>query len=379
MAASFTRRGAMLSAAAVGACGLDGARPKNAPLVEPALPEGPLPAWTRLETEAFRGKKDDIVFVTPELGWYGHVGGRLYRTADGGASWTMVLDKPGTGFRALGFVDAQLGFAGNIGSDYVPTVTDTTPLYRTRDGGASWGPVAVGQGTPARGICAIDVVKTPFVNMGVLDTRTTIRAAGRVGGPAFLMESFDAGESWRSREIGDLTGMVLDLKFLDANVGFIAGASSANTAESNALVLKTTDGGRTWRPVYRSTRPYEITWKLAFPSRRVGYVTVQSYSPDKAVSQRYVAKTTDGGETWSELPVLNDHAFREFGIGFVDERRGWIGGSTTGVETIDGGATWRPVEMGRAVNKIRILRSPAGLTAYACGVDVYKLHVAART
>jgi hypothetical protein len=64
---------------------------------------------------------------------------------------------------------------------------------------------------------------------------------------------------------------------------------------------------------------------------------------------------------------------REFGIAFVDEKTGWVGTTTTGFETIDGGATWNPVEMGKAVNKIRILRTPDGFVGYAIGTDVYKL------
>lgn len=53
--------------------------------------------------------------------------------------------------------------------------------------------------------------------------------------------------------------------------------------------------------------------KVAFPSRNVGYVTVQNYNPDKTVTERMVAKL------------------------------------------IDGGKSWKPVEMGRGVNKIPIV------------------------
>jgi hypothetical protein len=44
---------------------------------------------------------------------------------------------------------------------------------------------------------------------------------------------------------------------------------------------------------------------------------------------------------------------REFGISFIDERRGWIGGSTDGHKTLDGGKIWKYVEMGKTVNKMR--------------------------
>ena len=96
------------------------------------------PAWVKLPTEPYRGKQDDVVFVDALTGWYGNGAGKLFRTTDGGQTWVKQLDRPGTFVRALGFVDAELGFLGNIGPDYFPNVSDATPLYRTRDGGGSW-------------------------------------------------------------------------------------------------------------------------------------------------------------------------------------------------------------------------------------------------
>jgi hypothetical protein len=53
--------------------------------------------------------------------------------------------------------------------------------------------------------------------------------------------------------------------------------------------------------------------------------------------------------------------------------KGWVGGSTSGFETRDGGRSWTAVNMGKAVNKIRILKTDRGATGYAIGVEVYKL------
>jgi hypothetical protein len=50
-----------------------------------------------------------------------------------------------------------------------------------------------------------------------------------------------------------------------------------------------------------------------------------------------------------------------------------VGTNKTGYETRDGGKTWAPVAMGRAVNKIRVLTTATGFVAYAIGVQVHKL------
>ena len=325
--------------------------------------------WRQLTTEAYRGKQDDIHFIDAKTGWYVNGAGRIYKTSDGGETWKLQLNKPGTYFRCIGFIDEQRGFAGNIGTDYFPNVTDTTPLYETRDGGDTWSAVTNITGPAVKGLCAIYVQKIPFINAGKLDYKMHVYAAGRVGGPAFLLKSTDGGDSWTSTDLGASTAMILDIVFFDADHGLICGASDTAVDKSHARIITTSDGGKSWTTRYESKRPYEITWKTSFPTRKMGYVTIQGYNPDKAVTQRFVAKTTDGGATWSELPLADDFALREFGIAFLDEQTGWIGGSTTGYETRDGGTNWKPVNLGKAVNKIRLIDG----TGYAIGVDVFKL------
>jgi photosystem II stability/assembly factor-like uncharacterized protein len=126
--------------------------------------------------------------------------------------------------------------------------------------------------------------------------------------------------------------------------------------------------------VYQSSRPYETTWKIAFPSAQVGYVTIQSYNPDTTVKQQRIAKTTDGGKTWLELNLIEDAGAREFGIGFIDEQHGFVGTMNSGFETKDGGQTWQKIDLGRACNKIRLYKEDNGTTyGYAIGVNVFKL------
>jgi photosystem II stability/assembly factor-like uncharacterized protein len=331
--------------------------------------------WQKLDTVAFKGKQDDIFFLNPNLGWYVNGIGKIYRTTDGGKSWVEKLSKPGTYFRTIGFVDEKLGYAGNVGTDYFPGVTDTTPLYLTNDGGDTWTAVAGIDGPTVKGLCAIDILRTRYINAGVLEERTIIHAGGRVGGPAFLMRSLDGGKTWKSTDLSAHTKMILDVKFFNENEGFVMGATDANSENSNALIIATKDGGATWTKVFQSNRKWELTWKASFPTRKVGYVTIQNYNPDKTDSQRYVAKTTDGGATWKEIPLVNEHPVRQFGVAFADEKLGWVGTTNGGYETTDGGATWKLVELGRAVNKIRMVKDGEGFVGYAIGVDVRKISV----
>ena len=106
---------------------------------------------------------------------------------------------------------------------------------------------------------------------------------------------------------------------------------------------------------------------------------MQNYAPDKSVTNHYVAKTTDGGQTWQEILLTHDKEAQEFGVGFLDEKIGWVGTYRRGYETTDGGKTWTPKNLGAAVNKIRLMKTDEGFVGYAIGVGVHKLVVSATT
>lgn len=329
------------------------------------------PFWQQQKTEPYRGKQDDIYFLNDTLGWYCNGSGKIYKTYDGGINWKLITEKPGTYFRCLGFADSLTGFAGNIGTDYFPGVTDTVPIYKTTDGGKTWSPVPY-KGPTVKGLCAIDIYREPFINAGKRDYKIHIYAGGRVGSPAFMMVSHDGGNSFVSTDMSAYCKYILDIKFFNLKEGIICAGSSEMLENNHALIIGTDDGGKTWTKRYESNRNFEITWKCSFPSRKTGYVTIQNYDTLLSSSPRYVAKTTDGGKTWKELPLVDDIEVAEFGIAFTDDDHGWVGAAPNGFETSDGGKTWKKCYNGVATNKIRVVNTPQGHVSYAIGVYVFK-------
>ena len=149
--------------------------------------------WIKLPTAPYtlNNKQDALAFADALTGWYGNGTGRVYLTQDGGEAWNNLWTKRGVYVRALEFIDDKTGFLGNIGPGYFPGVTDRQPLYVTHDGGAHWEAIKPVAGRQITGICAIDVLK-------VDGKVVAVRAGGRVGGPAGLLESFDEGRSFRA-------------------------------------------------------------------------------------------------------------------------------------------------------------------------------------
>jgi photosystem II stability/assembly factor-like uncharacterized protein len=324
------------------------------------------PRWQTMTIESYPKKRDDIVFVDRLTGFYGTGKGNLYRTQDGGQSWHLLWSKPGTFIRALGFIDNKHGFLGNLGAG-LASITDGTPLYETNDGGVTWEPAKIGSAAMP-GVCSIDILKSRSIHEGDVSERYYIHAGGRANGPAKLLRSENGGRSWTLIDLSERAGMILDVKFLDPNIGFVFAGTSGDLGQSNALILKTNDGGRTWRPVYRSARLNEIIWKASFANNRVGYATVQNDDP--ANGQQRIVKTSDGGEHWSELPLVSRTGVEELGIGFVSTEKGWVGTSVGGFETRNGGKTWTSSTLAPKANRIRTRASDGAPMTYAIGSEV---------
>lgn len=326
----------------------------------------PSARWQTLKTDAYPHKRDDVVFVDSFTGFYGTGKGVLYRTEDGGSSWQPVWSHPGTFIRSLGFVDGRHGFLGNLGAG-LSGVTDASPLYETFDGGDTWIPAHIGTSS-IPGICSIDILKSRSILEGDVFDRFYIHAAGRADGPAKLLRSEDGGRTWKLIDLSRRAGMILDAKFFDPNNGIVFAATNADIAQSNALILKTSDGGLTWREVYRSMRLNEIIWKGSFPNSQTGYATIQNDDPTN--SQQRIVKSIDGGEHWQERPLVINKDAEELGVGFVTERHGWVGTSAGGFETEDGGQTWTSSTLAPKANKIRTHAVDGTPMIYAIGSEV---------
>ena len=116
-------------------------------------------------------------------------------------------------------------------------------------------------------------------------------------------------------------GNYLDLMFINENTGF---------ALSTKFVAKTTDGGCSWTT-------YEIPeftngGKIQFINEQTGYVTIGTQNSGTLL------KTTNGGEKW-EIIDLDTYGSPN-GICFLDKNTGFIVGSGLFIKTTDGGKSW---------------------------------------
>ncbi|HEY1957761.1 MAG TPA: hypothetical protein VGH28_19205 [Polyangiaceae bacterium] len=308
-------------------------------------------------------KQDDVFFLDANLGWAANgPTSSIHKTTDGGATWNKVYTHAGTYFRALLFLDASHGFAGNIGAGLSGQITDTNVMYETTDGGTTWNPVTNITGPAPGGVC----------NFTAVDA-THIFAVGRANTPSFVLSSSDAGATWTSIDVTSKMMMLVDARFTSPTDGILVGMNNSAVA----TVMATTDGAQTLTEVFTSKTMNSLVWKLSFPTNDVGYAAIQ----DATTGPPSFAKTTDGGKTWTEMPLPQQanakSPYPAIGIGFVTPNVGWVSPEDPALPTYvttDGGNTWNvDPALKSPINRFRFVDQN---TAYAIGGAVWKLSVA---
>lgn len=325
-------------------------------------------SWERLPNSPSvqGGKQDDIFFFDADHGFA--ASGPLasvYETKDGGATWDAVFTNQGTYFRALTFIDEMHGFAGNIGAGLAGAIDDPTLIYETKDGGVTWSPVTTVTGSDAKGIC----------NFAPIDAMNIV-AVGRANAPAHMLQTSDGGANWVAKDLSEWFSMAIDARFVSPTEGIIAGM---DPDMEHCTIMRTVDGGETFENVFTSVTDSSLCWQLDFSSDLIGFAAIQ----DMASGPGTFAKTTDGGETWVELPLplIDDKpnkGYPAIGIGFITDQIGWVVSHDEDLpsfRTFDGGMTWEiDPELEAPINRFRFVDEH---TAYAIGGSVWKLEIPA--
>lgn len=338
----------------------------NEGCLEDPFEPGPAMRWRRTNAPDASSRTDDIWFADPQRGWAANSNGRIIYTEDGGDSWVEQLADDDVYFRCLGFADDQTGWAG--------TLTTGKRLFRTVDGGASWTLVNDLPDNQPSAICGMSVVSQSVVYLS--GTNFPNRPTG-------IYKTTDGGASWSAIDMEPWADMLIDCYFTDENTGWVVGGKIPQDEpqirdNSFPVVLKTTDGGATWEnkleSISNDLAKGEWGWKIQFLNERVGFVSLEAFDVGA------ILKTTDGGENWERLPINDPQQNANLeGVGFIDENTGWVGGwgdrqfeRQSSSATEDGGQTWRDAnEIGRAINRFRFFGNPVTI-GYSSGVTVYK-------
>ncbi len=144
---------------------------------------------------------------------------------------------------------------------------------------------------------------------------------------------------------------------------FAAGNIHTATATLYTILLGTEDNGQTWREVHQRVRGAGLD-HLQFADVETGWISGLSFAP--LPQDPFLLRTTDGGKTWRSHAVFNEPRFgsiqqfffedKKSGSLVIDHAQGSGRDRYELFETNDGGETWNIRETN--VKAIRIRRAP---------------------
>jgi photosystem II stability/assembly factor-like uncharacterized protein len=232
---------------------------------------------------------------------------RIYRTTDGGASWTLQFQNADS----AAFYDCMDFWDGRRGLVYGDEVNGRLMILETSDG-EHWSlipesrlPAALpGEGGfAASGTC---LVTAPGGYAWI----------GTGNGPTSrVLRTTDYGHTWKVSDTpiagGEAAG-IATVAFSDLRVGAVLGGliSSPDTVTDNVAI--TTDGGVTWDSGGRPSVPGAVYGAAFVPGTR----TLVAVGPKGA------SISNDAGRHWAALDTLNF-----WGLGFSPGGAGWLVGT----------------------------------------------------
>ncbi|MGH9822423.1 MAG: WD40/YVTN/BNR-like repeat-containing protein [Blastocatellia bacterium] len=257
----------------------------------------------------------------------------VVRTTDGGASWkelsiTGAGDQPGA-LNGIQFLNPTTGWV--VGSDD----KGGGVLFHTTDGGETWS----SQKLPVKGVPTsihfVDSEKGWIVGSNPAPGGDEYSQ----GGPSDILATTDGGKTWT--QAYHLPASMNDITFVDSQNAWTAGVP--------ASIYHTSDGGRTWSSEITGLetqegvtqlkgakqKPFNIT-SISFGDAVHGWAVAQSSDADRSV----VIGTSDGGRTWNPVWIAQGQKLRS--VHFVNASQGWVATEDGDYiyRTDDGGRRW---------------------------------------
>lgn len=259
-------------------------------------------------------------------------GNGVYKTTDGGKSWKNMGLKES---RQIGGIvidprNSNIVFVAAEGSVWGPG--GERGLYKTTDGGKTWTKVLnISEHTGVNNI--IFDPRNPDVMYATSEQRRRHVFTKIGGGPeSAVYKSYDAGATWEKIMVGlpnvDIGGMGIAISPANPDILYLI----VEAAENKGGFFRSTNRGATWEKMsdYTSSGQY------------FNEIYCDPKNTDVVYSLEVVSKVTyDGGKTWKNLSIkerhVDDHAMW---INPIDTKNFLIGGDGGIYETFDGGETF---------------------------------------
>ena len=335
-AAAATAAVAGAVAGALAAC----ARPVDPPTI-------PVPLWEAqpAATAAARGASlRGVRAVSDRVAWASGSRGTVLRTTDGGASWARlpVAGADSLDFRSVWAFDSLAAVVASAGE----AAEGQARIYRTADGGRTWT------------LAHRDTVRGVFYDaIAFWDRAHGLVLSDPVGGRFVVLATLDGGATWtRTPDEGMPPALPGEAAFAAGNAALAVAPRTrawfVTGGPGGARVWRSATGGARWdvtpAPVAAGSASAGLFAVAALDSLRL-VATGGDYRAFRA-GTRHFARSDDGGARWLEADPFGQAPGYWSGLAVVPPAaRGGaavvlaVGGAGTAVST-DDGRSWAPVD-----------------------------------
>ena len=264
----------------------------------------------------------DVHAIDGRTAWLLSIGNgpesRIYRTDDGGDSWSLQFqaDDPRSFYDCFDFWSDTAGLAFSDG------VEGTFPLIATTDG-RTWSRL------PTDRLPGASAGEGSFAASGtcVVARGDSLAWFGTgAGAEARVFRTADRGRSWEAVATplahGTSTTGIASLAFLDDSRGAAMGGDVGAPDQPIESVAVTEDGGRTWRLAGRPARPGAVFGGAFVPGAPTPTLV--------AVGPTGIAVSTDFAATWTTIDTL-----AHWSVTFGAPGAGWAVGPDGRITRID--------------------------------------------
>ncbi len=237
--------------------------------------------WTDIRTDTDWLEIDEVWFTSSTMGFIvqnfgGYLSapktGKIKKTTDGGATWTLVFSITDYEFQDIAFADANNGWA-----------VTRSHIYKTNDGGAVW----TEQTATTTGYRKISIIDANNVH---------ILTGPHLSQQTIIVKTTNGGTDWADVIVSGTTSEFLDVDFVSNTQAWASGW--------NGKIFKTTDGVN-----------YTVT-ETGY-SAGLNYLDFINDLQGITVSASgLILRTEDGGTTWTEDEITNDGLL---GIFYIDD------------------------------------------------------------